>query len=407
MLKLNKFMWQNLKNVYHLLQAFVAALYFGFPSNNLIVIGVTGTDGKTTTCHMIYEILKSQGIKTSMISSVSAVISGITYDTGFHVTTPSPWQVQKLLKLAKNKGSKYFVLEATSHGLDQNRLAFVKFKAAVLTNITNEHLDYHETIENYTHAKAKLFKNVEFSILNKDDASFTLLKNLADGKIISYGKDTELSKKNYPLKLKVVSGFNIQNAQAAAATAAAIGIKKNKIIKALSNFGGVKGRMQKVSLGQNFQVFVDFAHTPNALKYALTTLKSQKGSAKSKIIAVFGAAGERDKTKRAEMGKVVARLADIAVITAEDPRHEKIEDISNDIAMGFKKERRREGRDFYLIPDRRKAINFAVDVANKNDIVAFFGKGHEKSMTYGKKELPWDELYEVEKAIQKKLNQRK
>lgn len=400
-------MWQNLKNVYHLLQAFMAALYFGFPSNNLTVIGVTGTDGKTTTCHMIYEILKSQGIKTSIVSSVGAVISGITYDTGFHVTTPSPWQVQKLLKQAKNKRSKYFVLEATSHGLDQNRLAFIKFKAAVLTNISHEHLDYHKNLENYTAAKAKLFKDVSFSILNKDDESFNALKKLASGKIVSYGNNTEFSEQRYPLKLKVEGDYNTQNALAAAATTASLGIKNNKIIKALSNFVGLKGRMQSVNLGQNFQVFVDFAHTPNALKNALQILRLTINDHRSaKLIAVFGAAGERDKTKRPQMGKIAARFADISVITSEDPRREKVERISKDIAGGFEKEGAKEGRDFYQVADRKEAINFAISLAKRGDIVAFFGKGHEKSMAIGKKEFPWDEFYEVEKAIQK-LNQRK
>ena len=191
-------MWQKIKNIYHLAQAFLAAVYFNFPSRKLIVIGVTGTDGKTTTVHMISHILRSNAKKVAMISSVNAKIGDKTFDTGFHVTTPSPWQVQKYLKDAVNSGSQYFVLEATSHGLDQNRLAFVNFKIGVITNITHEHLDYHKTWQNYAKAKLKLFKNTETAILNMDDRSYNFLKSGVGGKLITYG-------------IKSTADFNLKN----------------------------------------------------------------------------------------------------------------------------------------------------------------------------------------------------
>ncbi len=399
-------MWQKLKNLYHLLVATSASFFFGFPSKRLMIIGVTGTDGKTTTVHMIYEILKSAGNKVSMISSVNAQICSKAFDTGFHVTTPSPWQIQRYLKKAADCQSKYFVLEATSHGLDQNRLASVRFKVATLTNITHEHLDYHKNWRSYVSAKAKLFKNAEIAVLNRDDRSFNILKSHAHGQILTYslkGK-SDFNLQSFPIKLKVLGDYNLSNAQAAAATSFALGINKKIILKTLADFGGVLGRMEEISLSQNFGVFVDFAHTPNALEQALKTLKSKIQNPKSKLIAVFGAAGERDILKRPLMGQVAAKFTDISVVTAEDPRREKVEDICNQIAQGFIKEGKKEGRDFYQVFDREKAIELALNLARKGDIVATFGKSHEKSMCWGSKEYPWDEFKVIEKALKKRLN---
>ena len=398
-------MWQKIKNTYHLIQAFIAALYFNFPSRQLTVIGITGTDGKTTTVWMIYEILKNSGFKVSQISSLGALVGTSTFDTGFHTTTPSPWQIQKYLRKAVNLGNKYFVLEATSHGLDQNRLAFVKFKVAVITNITHEHLDYHKSQKRYLGAKAKLFRKVNFSILNFDDQSFDFLKSNVDGKIITYSakSQADFNSRKLPLKLKIPGDYNLRNALAAAAAVSSLRIEKKKILSVLNNFGGVPGRMDEIDLGQNFQVFIDFAHTPNALKEALRTLKSQIPNSKSKLIAVFGSAGERDKAKRPLMGKIAAGIADVSILTAEDPRRERVEEICNEIVNGFASEGKEEGKDYHLIYDREKAIKFAINLANENDIVGFFGKAREKSMCFGKKEYPWDEFVAVEKAINERL----
>lgn len=380
-------MWQQIKNYYHLTQAFFSALYFNFPSKKLIVIGVTGTDGKTTTVNMIYHILKSVGEKVSMISSVNAAVGNKTFDTGFHVSTPRPWQIQKFLKRAKDTGSEYFVIEATSHGLDQNRLAFVNFTVAVLTNITHEHLDYHKTYENYRDAKLKLFKNVKFSIINADDSSYNHVKNHVSGKVVAY-------------RLKGRGNYNLQNAQAAITATEVLDISRQTAEKALKTFPGVKGRMEEIKMGQPFRSFIDFAHTPNGLKQALKTLRSDLVK-EGKIIAVFGAAGERDKSKRPLMGAVADNLADVVVLTSEDPRSEDPQEIARQIAQGIKK--KKEGKDLHIITDRKDAINFAIRLARKDDIVAIFGKGHEKSMAYGKKETPWDEFAVVREAI-KRIN---
>ena len=401
-------MWQKVKNIYHLLRAFTACIYFGFPSKKLTVIGVTGTDGKTTTSHMIYEILKSANKKVSLISSIHAQIGEKTYDTGFHVTTPDPVALQKFLKKVVDSHSEFLVLEVTSHGLDQNRIFGVDFDFAVLTNITHEHLDYHKSFENYILAKARLFKGVKVSILNLDDPTFSKIKKLANGKIITYsiGKKADFAPKNFPLKLKIPGEYNLSNALCAAALATQVGISKKIITKALNNFQGVKGRMEEVDMGQDYQVKVDFAHTPNGLKQALKTLKSRIKGQGSRVIAVFGAAGERDKLKRPKMGKIAAIYADICVLTAEDPRSEKVEDICWQIARGLVRSGKKEGSDFYQIYDRQKAIEFAVKLAKPGDIVVCFGKSHEKSMCFGKKEYPWDEFKAVERAIAKRANEK-
>lgn len=399
-------MLQKIKNIYHFFQALVSAIYFNFPSKKLIVIGVTGTDGKTTTVNMIYHILNSAGYKVSMISSVNAQIGSKKIETGFHVTTPSPFQIQKLLHQAVIEGSEYFVMEATSHGLDQNRLAFVNFKIAVKTNITEEHLDYHKTWERLAMAKSKLFKNVHYSILNIDDRAYNFLKNKVSGKTITYSQKNkaDVNLENFPIKLSIPGEYNLSNALAAASVANILSVSKPKIISSLAKFEGVAGRMEKVDMGQKFKVIVDFAHTPNSLKNALIALRSQI-QPKSKVIAVFGAAGQRDKSKRPKMGEIAAKLADLVIITAEDPRNEKVEDISMQIAKGLEKDGKRENKDYFLIADRQEAINFAVNKANIGDIVGLFGKGHEKSMNYNGNEEKWSDVEAAKKAI--KLNAKK
>ncbi|MDO8487583.1 MAG: UDP-N-acetylmuramoyl-L-alanyl-D-glutamate--2,6-diaminopimelate ligase [Candidatus Curtissbacteria bacterium] len=395
-------MWQRIKNYYHLAQAFLAAVIFNFPSNKIKVIGVTGTDGKTTTVHMIYEIIKASGQKVSMISSVGAAIGSKAFDTGFHVTTPSSWQVQKYLRKAADSGHKYFVLETTSHGLDQNRLAYVHFEIGVLTNITHDHLDYHGTWENYAASKAKLFKNVAYSILNYDDhKSFSFLQNKAAGQVIPYGikSGADINTKNFPLKLKIKGDYNLENALASAAATKALGVSKQKIVRALAKFSKVPGRMEEINLGQGFNVIVDFAHTPNALSQALRTLKPKRPG---RLMAVFGAAGERDKLKRPIMGRVADENADIIILTAEDPRNEKVLDIASQIKKGIKN--KTEGKSLFVIEDREKAIGYAINLAAKNDIVGIFGKGHEKSMCFGKKESPWDEFHVTATAIRRRVN---
>ena len=399
-------MWQKIKNLYHLAQALIAAIYFNFPSQKLTVIAVSGTDGKTTTVNMIYHVLIKSGFKASMVSSIGAKIAGREKETGLHVSTPSPWQVQKLLKQAVDRKSQYFVLEATSHGLHQNRLAFVKVDTAIITNITSEHLDYHVTWQNYAIAKAKLFKNVRYSILNLDDQkSYNFLKSRVSGTIITYSKNknSDINLENTPVKLTIAGHFNLSNALGAAAACNMLNIPKRKIISHLKSYSGTRGRIEEIRAGQDFTAIVDFAHTPNALESLLTSLKYDMDP-KSKLIAVFGAAGNRDRSKRPKMGRIAAQNADITIITAEDPRTEKVTEISAQIAEGFKRLNKKAGKDYFLVNDRKKAIEFAIQLANKGDVVVTLGKGHEKSMCIGKVEYPWDEAAILSSAIRQKIN---
>lgn len=371
----------------------------------MIVIGVTGTDGKTTTVNMIYHILKSSKKNVSMISSICAKIGKKDYATGFHVSTPSPWQVQKYLKEAVDAKSEYFVLEATSHGLDQNRLAFIDFRIGILTNITHEHLDYHKNWDNYALSKLKLLKNSKVKIVNLDDDAFNLARKNIDGKLLTYSKNkkADVNLKNFPVKLNIDGEYNLSNALAACTAASSIGISGEQILKALSNFKGVKGRLDNIDLGQNFKVYVDFAHTPNALKNVLKTLKS-KALKGDRLIAVFGSAGERDILKRPMMGKIADEIADIIILTSEDPRNENPQKICEQIAKGIRKKNLNE--DYYIILDRKKAIEFAVQLAKEKDTVGFFGKGHEKSMAENGKEYPWDEVKITTAAVKKRLKRK-
>jgi len=392
----------RLKNLKHFLEAILALIIYRYPGRQLKVIGVTGTDGKTTTVHLIYHLLNTADKKVAFISTVGAKIGKKEIDTGFHVTTPNPWHVQKILRQLVNQKIEYVVLESTSHGLDQHRLLGCNFSIGVLTNITHEHLDYHRTFKRYLKAKAKLFKNVKIAILNRDDKHFNYLKRVAKkAQVISYGikKKADFTPQNFKFKTSLVGEYNQYNCLAAIATASSLGIEEKVIRKAIQSFKPVKGRMEEIKEGQKFRVIVDFAHTPNSLKQTLKTLRSQIPS-KSRLITVFGCAGERDREKRPMMGKIATELADLTVLTAEDPRTEDVDEIINQIAKGCQKGGGVEDKTFFRVPDRQEAINFAIQkLAKKNDIVVICGKGHEKSICFGKKELPWRDQKAAKKAL--------
>lgn len=380
---------------FHLPKALLAVVFYRYPARNLTVIGVTGTDGKTTTSTLIFETLNKAGKKAALISSVCAKIGKKQLPTGLHVTSPDSWEIQRLLRLIVKRGFKFVVLESTSHGLVQNRLYGCNFKAAVITNVTDhEHLDYHKTYTNYLKAKAILFKNVFFSILNKEDKSYDYLKQKASGKIITYGfLNADFTPLSFHFKTKLPGDYNQLNCLAAIACCKAFQIKDQVIRQAVASFAGVKGRMEEIKNTKNFRVFIDFAHTPNGLLNALATLRSFNPK---KLIAVFGCAGLRDYNKRPIMGKIACQLADKIVLTAEDPRTEDLQKIIEQIADGCK------NKDWlYKIKDRQEAINFALNkLAEKGDIVGIFGKGCEQSMCFGVKEHPWSEHEAVQKALE-------
>ena len=381
---------QKLKNLYHLFVAIVANLWYGFPSRRLKVIGVTGTDGKTTTTHLIYHILKTAGKKVSMVSSVYAIVGKKEYDIGFHITTPNPFALQKLLKQSIVNGDEYFILETTSHALDQFRVWGINYEVGVVTNITHEHLDYHQTFEDYVKTKAKLLLNSKMAVINESDKSYQFLKKLV--------QSSKCKVQSYNSKLKVLNQlsnlteFNRCNYAAASLVCRKLGINEEIILKAMKVFKLPKGRLEVV-YDKEFKIIIDFAHTPNAFENVLKAIKENYLNNSGRLIHVFGAAGLRDQSKRPLMGQVSGKYADLIILTEEDYRTEDPEKICQQIAEGIK------DRQYLIIVDRQKAIGKAISLVKKNDIVILTGKSHEKSLCRGKTEYPWDEFEAAKTAI--------
>ncbi len=405
-------MWQRVKNHYHLGQAILANLLYWFPSRKLKVIGVTGTDGKTTTSSMIYHILDNAGYKAALISSVGAVINNNASDIGFHVTTPGRFALQSYLKKSKKQGVEYVVIELTSHALDQYRAYGIPVEVGVLTNISNEHLDYHKTYEKYVKAKARLFKISKIVVLNKDDKSYEMVKKyVKNKKVITYGlgKSSDVNPSNFLFKVKLIGKFNMYNSLAAVSALRSIKMSDAQIRKGIESFRLPAGR-QEIIYDKEFLVINDFAHTPNSF---LSVIPEIKKLSKGKLIHVFGAAAKRDTYKRSEMGKISSESADIIILTAEDSRGESVEEINKEIISGiknlefetinlkqFKNTQIQKNKKYvFSIPNRKEAIKFAIAIAQKGDVVLLTGKGHEKSINYGRGEEPWNESMVALEAI--------
>jgi len=413
--------------------AHLAAAFYRYPARKLTMIGVTGTDGKTTTSNLIYQILLAAGIRAGMISTVNAVFGDQVLDTGFHVTTPDAPDVQRYLARMVEAGLTHVVLETTSHGWAQFRVDACEFDIGVVTNITHEHLDYHGSYENYRSAKARLFTslaetrpkphgNVALAVLNRDDISYDYLRRLTAVRQVSYGlglgadvQAVDIASGADGIKFAVQSGamrvsiesslvgmYNVSNCVAAVtASVVGLGIDADTAARGIASLPGVPGRMERIDMGQDFTAFVDFAHTPNALKNALVAAREILSQGKSlsrrergfspRVIAVFGSAGLRDREKRRMMAEVSAEMADLTILTAEDPRTESLAGILAEMANGAVSKEGVEGRTFWRIPDRGEAIRFAIRRAQPGDIVLACGKGHEQSMCFGATEYSWDD----------------
>src|SRR3989338_2850919 len=387
------FTQQMINDFYHLPMAILANIVYSSPAGKLKVIGVTGTDGKTTTVNMIYRILKAAGKKVSMISTINA--------PGFHTTSPGPFTIQKFANESVRNSDEYLVLEVTSHALDQFRFWGIKFDVGVVTNITHEHLDYHQTFENYQKTKLKLLKNARKAVVNKKIREYEDFRVFRE-KAITFGLEKgDFNQKELKLKLKVPGDYNIENALAALAVAYVLDIDKNVAQTALENFDGINGRMEEVKNKNGIRIFIDFAHTPNGLEQALKSLRSQLSrTASGRLLAIIGAEGDRDTGKRAMMGEIAQKLANLVIVTAVDPRGQ-LEVINKDIAGGAVKAWAKEGINFFVINDRTEAIELAVNrLAKKGDIVGIFGKGHETTMNLDGKEVPWSDKETVIEALQ-------
>lgn len=384
---------RRLKNLYHLLQAMVAVVWWRWPGRQVFVIGVTGTDGKTTTVHLIDHLLRTAGKKTAMISTVSA--------PGFHVTTPNSWQLQRFLRQAVAEAKEYVILEATSHGLDQFRLWGCHFQMAVLTNVSHEHLDYHRTGKKYLQAKERLFRRVKDAVLNKDDGSCQLIVQMlkcSNVEMITYAlkNKAEVTPKNFPFKTQLWGEHNQYNCLAAIAAGKMLGINDQKIRQAVASFPGVKGRLEEVKAGQPFRVVVDFAHTPNAFQQVLPTVRAKT---QGELIHVFGCTGDRDKTKRPLMGETSAKWADKIILTHEDTYHESMGQIIDQIELGVKKGGKRLGKNYWRIENRREAIKKALRMAKFNDTILITGVGHQTSLNLGGQEVPWSDQKAVKEFL--------
>jgi UDP-N-acetylmuramoyl-L-alanyl-D-glutamate--2,6-diaminopimelate ligase len=338
----------------------LASKFYGEPSKKLKLIGVTGTKGKTTTCHLIYHMLTSLGKKVGIMTSVTM--------GGYHITSPDVITFHRLLKEMVDDGCEYGVIEVSSHAIDQKRVAGAKFDITVLTNIAPEHLDYHKTFE--------IYENIKISFLNSGKI-----------KIIS-PKETALN---------ILPGvFNNINAETAVDVVEKLGFKRVDAVDALQSFELPQGRLEKIENSKGIDIYVDFAHTPDSLKEVLTYLKE---NTKGRLISLFGCAGERDAAKRSKMGKVSSEIADYSIFTAEDPRHESIFDILKSMGKLVKKSSK-----YVYIPERGEAIAHALSIAKRGDCVALLGKGHEKSQSYEGFEHPWSDQKKVSEYLNSDSN---
>lgn len=397
-----------LKYWYHffktgLLRGLPASIRYGFPAKKLKIVAITGTDGKTTSSTLMYEVLKAAGKKVALLSTVAAYIGSEKIETGLHVTSPDAHELQKLMARMVKAGVEYLVLEFTSHGAYQNRLWGIRPLIAGVTNITHEHLDYHLTYDNYLEAKALVLRRSKVVVLNQDNQSYVKLrKSLADRVVLTYSAENSLPKKiREVVDEKLPEPYNQMNARLVTTIANHLKIPTATIAQGLWNFLGVDGRMEFVPNQRGMEVVIDFAHTPNGLEEAMIALRKRmktKGT-NGRLIAVYGCAGLRDYTKRPMMGKIGIQYADLVVFTAEDPRTEDVWSIIRQM-----KEQLTSGQNQVVsIADREMAINFAINkLAKRGDVVAFFGKGPEKSMCYGTTEYPWSERAVVEQALAKK-----
>jgi UDP-N-acetylmuramoyl-L-alanyl-D-glutamate--2,6-diaminopimelate ligase len=424
---MKKIIPQEIKNLFHLGQAIMANFWYGFPSKHVKIIGVTGTNGKTTTCQMIAKIFEEAGHKVAMASTINFKIGKKEWVNATKFTTLSSFQVQKFIREAVDDKCDYLVLETSSHSLDQFRVWGISYKAAVITNVTREHLDYHETMEEYRRVKLELFKKAETAIVNLDMEKPEDFLNYGENK---YGYSTKISNKlsnpenqiekviaenikldiekseyairNTRYKIQLPGLFNVENALAATCVGLSQGIDPYVIKKALEKIKGVPGRLEHIPNNKGIEIIVDYAVTPDSLERLYGYLREIKKEG-ARIISVFGACGDRDRGKRPIMGEIVDKYADFIILTNEDPYFEEPWQIINEVAEGIKNKKEEKpastrgdatstrGGSFWKIMDRRKAIKKALQISKAGDILIVTGKGAEEIMAIGEKRIPWND----------------
>jgi UDP-N-acetylmuramoyl-L-alanyl-D-glutamate--2,6-diaminopimelate ligase len=421
-----------LRLFYHKLWAIAAALRYKFPAKDMIVIGVTGTDGKTTTCTLIHNVLTSAGLKAGMTSTTEFRIGEEIFKNKTHKTTLGRFDLQKMLKRMKDEGCTHVVIETSSHAISQHRIWGIPYDVAVFTNLSPEHLDYHRTLKEYRNEKGKLFKSLsrsrkkgvpKTSIVNIDDNEFDYFRSIKTDKVISYGRkvDADIQALNeditdkgsnfviittvhkIPIKLKLAGDFNIQNSLAAAAVGILFNFNEDVIRHGLEKAESVPGRMEKINEGQDFNVIIDFAMT--AIGYE-TLLQNVRQLTDNKIWLIFGCCGDRDKSKRPAIGEIAGKMADKVIITDDEPYTEDPESIRNMIEEGIRKTKMKKNVDYFVIPDRRKAFEFAVRQACKGDTILVPGMGDLEGRTMNEGLISWSDREILKEVIKESLKEK-
>ena len=423
---------------YHVLRADLAAHQYGFPGKRMRVIGVTGTNGKTSTCFLIWKMLNAAGHKTGLMTTVAWGVDKLEKQIE-HMTTVDAKTLNYRMKKIADAGAEFLVLEVTSHALAQHRTFGVPIEIAVMTNVTHEHLDYHKTFENYRDAKRRLFKMAKYGVVNEDDKSWSYFaKDVKE--YITYGinsgilraKDVRLGAQGVEysvddgasagdkyvaddkhargnkyasddmlrIKTMIPGRFTVYNSLAAVAVGLKLGLSKEQISQGILALDSVEGRMNRVDLGQNFEVIVDYAHTPDAfLKVYESVVPGKKG----RIISLFGGAGRRDESTRGERGEIAAKNSDIVIITEDDSRDENPAEIAEEFVKGTEQAGFLRGKNLLVELNRAKAIQMAIDLAKKDDIVLILGKGHEKTILRATGAVPFEDLKVTREALKMRL----
>lgn len=416
--------------IYHYSFAVLANLFYGFPSRKMIVIGVTGTKGKTTTSNFIWSALQSSNIKTGLLSTANLKIGDEEILNPFHMTMPGRFTVQKYLRKMQKNGCKVVIVEVTSQGLIQYRHIGINFDFAVFTNLTPEHIDAHKTFENYkkakgilfkylTHFRKKVFDNKEIPktiIVNKDDPNYEYYYSFDADKKITFSRDSDSDFKATNIlqekdnvrfnvagsmfELSVLGEFNVINALPAILIARNLGVNDESIAKGLKSLSLIPGRMEIIDIGQNFKVVVDYAHEKQSMTLAMNTARNVAKN--NKVIVLLGAeGGGRDKGKRPEMGEIVGKFADYVICSNVDPYEDDPLPIAEDIAVASERVGKIRNENLFVILDRREGIKKALSLAGAGDVVMITGKGAEQSMIIGGKTIPWDDRLVVTEELKK------
>lgn len=402
----------------HLVRAVVAGVKYRFPARKMKVIGVTGTNGKTSTCFYIWAMLNASGRHCGLMTTVAwGGVSGRLklHSQVEHMTTVDSRTLNKRIAEIREAGAEYLVLEVTSHAMEQFRTLGVPVEVAVWTNLTHEHLDYHKTMERYARAKCKLFRKAKYGVVNADDKwSRKFMK--AAREYITYGikngkvrarkvklspEGVEYACGDIKVKTRIPGEFNVYNSLAAVAVGQKLGLTDEEIAKGIYALESVEGRMTRVDEGQGFTVIVDYAHTPDALTKVFEAL----GETRGRVIAVHGGAGRRDETTRAERGEILGKNSDVVIITEDDSRDEDPEKIAQQFVEGAEKAGKVMGKNLTVNLDREEAIRAAVRLARKGDVVLLLGKGHEKTILRGEKAVPFEDVKVARKYLRERVRE--